>query len=420
MRKRIIILILAWLRFWARLQLKKIQPEIIGITGSAGKTTTRNAVAAVLKDSQTIKVSYKANSESGIPLNILNISPHDFSPLDWLRMMILAPIKILTDWQRYDTYVVEMGIDSPTPPKNMEYLLTIIKPDIGIFLNALPVHTAFFGKGGVEAIAAEKGKLIKTLPAEGLAVINGDDPLTFQFGDKTRARVMTFGRNPKNKVRCESWKVGSGKTSFTYTSGDDTGELSLPYLLPEHYADSFGAALCVSISRGKQLSESITLLETHFILPPGRATLLKGIHESILIDSSYNASPAPTLDMLDLLDKVPAKRKLCLLGDMRELGEEADDMHEKVVARAMAVSDEVHLVGPLMRKNMMAGAFWHQQAVKAAEVLKETLKKGDVLLVKGSQNEIFLEAAVEQLLADPADVKKLCRRGEFWERKRDI
>jgi UDP-N-acetylmuramyl pentapeptide synthase len=377
-------------------------------------------VAAVLKDSQTIKVSYKANSESGIPLNILNISPRDFSPLDWLRMIILAPFKVLTDWQRYDIYVVEMGIDSPTPPKNMEYLLTIIKPDIGIFLNALPVHTAFFGKGGVKAIAAEKGKLIEALPADGLAVINGDDPLTFQFGDKTRARMMTFGKNQKNEVRCESWVVARGNTSFVFNAGKEVGKLSLPYLLPEHYGGSFAAALCVALSKGKRLSESITLLESHFRLPPGRATLLKGVHQSMIIDSSYNASPAPTMDMLDLLDKVPAKRKFCLLGDMQELGEEADDMHEKVVARAMEVSDEVHLVGPLMRKNMMAGAIWHEQAVKAAEVLKATFKEGDVLLVKGSQNEIFLEVAVEQLLADPGDAKKLCRRGEFWERKRDI
>lgn len=132
------------MRFWARLQLKKTAPDVIGITGSAGKTSCRNAVKVILQEKYKVKVSYKANSESGIPLNILGIKPCDYSTIDWLRMVILAPIKLLTNWQVFEKYVVEMGIDSPTPPKNMEYLLTIVRPRTGIFLNALPVHTAFF------------------------------------------------------------------------------------------------------------------------------------------------------------------------------------------------------------------------------------------------------------------------------------
>ena len=112
--------VLYYLRFWARLKLNIIRPDIIGITGSAGKTSCVQAIVAILGDSFRVKVSEKANSESGIPLNILGLTPNDYSVVDWLRLIFLAPIKALTNWEKYDIYLVELGIDSPRVPKNME------------------------------------------------------------------------------------------------------------------------------------------------------------------------------------------------------------------------------------------------------------------------------------------------------------
>ncbi|PIR62784.1 MAG: hypothetical protein COU65_01665, partial [Candidatus Pacebacteria bacterium CG10_big_fil_rev_8_21_14_0_10_42_12] len=130
-------LVLRYFRSLAKIQLKRTKPLIIGITGSAGKTSAMTAVAAVLKDTRQVKTSDKANSESGIPLNILGLYPKSFAPSDWLRLMIQAPTKLainlVTNQEKYDTYVAELGIDSPFPPKNMGYLLTILHPDIGIF-----------------------------------------------------------------------------------------------------------------------------------------------------------------------------------------------------------------------------------------------------------------------------------------------
>lgn len=418
---------LRWLRFWARWQLKKFAPDIIGITGSAGKTSCRNAVKAVLQDKYQLKVGYKANSESGIPLNILGIKPGDFSQADWLRMCILAPLKLLTNWQPYEKFIVEMGIDSPHPPKNMEYLLTIVQPRTAIFLNALPVHTAFFPPSprasegqinSVDLIAREKGKLIRSLPTNGLAILNRDDQRVWKFQHKTRARVMSFGKNPESDVVIETWSPETGGTEFGIRAGTESAKLTLPYLLPEHFGHTLAAALVVALDEDYSLTEGMKLLVNNFKLPPGRASWFKGINGSKILDSSYNASPQTMTDMLDLLSKVEAKRKLALLGDMRELGEESDSEHKKIVNKALKIADQVHLVGLNMYKACAPGAHVWENAKQAGERIKLELKPGDLLLVKGSQNTIFLETAVEKLLADPNDAAELCRRGKEWQKQR--
>src|SRR3989344_7525274 len=136
--------ILYYLRFFARLQLRKFHPLIIGVTGSAGKSSCVAAIECVLTGKRQIKATKQLNSETGIPLAILDIAMEDYTPADWLKAMLLAPAKILTNWKRFDTFVVEMGIDSPVPPKNMEYLLTIVQPAMGVFLNVAGAHTQNF------------------------------------------------------------------------------------------------------------------------------------------------------------------------------------------------------------------------------------------------------------------------------------
>lgn len=418
------MMVLWWLRFWARWQLKKFAPDIIGITGSAGKTSCRNAVLAVLKDKYKVKVSYKANSESGIPLNILGINPKSFTPLDWLRMTILAPIKLITNWQVYEKYIVEMGVDSPMPPKNMEYLLTIVRPRTAIFLNAMAVHTEYYEKKAhkiedvIQAIAREKGKLIKSLPKNGLAILNTDDPKVWPFKKRTQAVVMGFGKKT-GEVVFDSWQVNLEGTTFAFHDQTSESRIHWPHdLLPEHFGYTLAAALCIALDEDFTLNEGCQLIKKNFHLPPGRASMLKGLNGSTIIDSSYNASPSTVADMLALLNLVEGKRKLAILGDMRELGEETDQVHSQALARALRVCDLVYTVGPMMGKNLIAPAKAYTKATAAAEAIKGQLRPGDVLLIKGSQNTILLEAAVARLLADPNDIAKLCRRGRFWDKQR--
>ncbi len=187
-------LVLDYFRILAQLQLIKINLWrrlrgqksiiIIGVTGSAGKTSTMHALVAGLKSQFQVKYSQKANSESGIPLNILGLSMKDYSFKDWLRVALGAPLKLLTNWQDYDIYVVEMGVDEPTEPKNMGYLLKIIRPQIAVFTSVTSVHSQQFEAAGykdpLRAIAQEKGRLIASLPQDGWAILNGDDPLVEQ------------------------------------------------------------------------------------------------------------------------------------------------------------------------------------------------------------------------------------------------
>jgi UDP-N-acetylmuramoyl-tripeptide--D-alanyl-D-alanine ligase len=433
-------LVLKYFRLFAILQLKKFAPDILAITGSAGKTSCRNAVEAVLKDKYTLKVGYHANSETGIPLNILGIIPQDYSMFDWLRMMLLAPIKLLTNWQPYHKYVVELGIDAPYPPKNMSYLLTILKPRTAIFLNALPVHTQNFDSLVNETdsqkrsqalrrlIAQEKGKLITSLPANGLAILNADDPLVASFNRKTQAQVMLFGRRTGD-VRILKLHPTTSGTTITFKYMFDTENLTFDnYALPAHYAHTLAAAVCVGIDEDYTLTETLQLIKKHFRLPPGRASLIQGMNQSLILDSSYNASTQPVIDMLELLSTIKAKRKLALLGDMRELGVNAKSEHQKIARHAPKHADQIFLVGPLMQRYALellvskmgpGQVSWFPNADQAAANLKKTLKAGDCLLVKGSQNTIYLEAAVKQLMQNPSKATKLlCRQSQFWQRQR--
>lgn len=432
-------LLLAYFRTLAQVQLWKIKPRIIGITGSAGKSSTMEAVAAILQEKYKIKVGRKANSESGIPLNILGLNPTSFSLFDWLRLALFAPLKLLTNWERYEFYIVEMGIDSPFPPKNMSYLLSILQPEIGIFTSVDAVHSETFdslieGKTPaerrtslVQLIAAEKGKLIQSLPSNGLAVLSAEHPAILEHSTPTMAEIMTFGTKPPVTVQVDAVSWDTSGTDMVFTTSEEKVTLSLPhYLLPQHYAHTFAAALCVGIHLGISPYLCCKLLEKNFKLPPGRASLFSAINGATILDSSYNASAQPTLDFLELLKHIPAKRKLVLLGDMRELGSVTQIDHERVALAASEVVSAAVLVGPAMQQYVLPilkehtiPTEWFPNAYKAADYLKTILEKDDLLLVKASQNTLLLEIAIAQLLADPSDQKLLSRRGAFWDSQRE-
>jgi UDP-N-acetylmuramyl pentapeptide synthase len=506
MKKYFVHFLLSYFRVLAKTQLKKNNPIIVGVTGTAGKTSTLTAIEAVLKEKK-VKVSHKANSETGIPLNILGLKPKNFSLLDWLRLAFLAPFQVVLNWENYDYYVVEMGIDSPNPPKNMGHLLKIVQPQVGVFLNAIPMHSEPFDavvdkkiknerlehenndkKSAklrrqlmIEAIAQEKGRMIESLPTGseendphgGVAILNADQPEVIALATKTRAKVLSFGKAKSTTVRVVKIEQSLGGTKIelriknennqnengnkkiaTQPAESSSLHLSFPnYLLPDHFAHTFGAAMCVGISQGLSAQATGKLLENNFELPPGRSSLIPGLHGSWIIDSSYNSSTQPLIDLLEMMEKVsedknpltdtknkkdsaPINKKIALLGDMRELGKESQLEHELVAQKASEICDEVILVGPEMKKHALPvlekaiqtkirkvkNTKWVKDAYEAAKYLKEPdkLQKNDLLLVKGSQNTLLLEIAVEKLMAKPEKAGELlCRREKFWEKKRE-
>lgn len=424
-------LFLTILKLSAKLQLAKMSPKhIVGITGSAGKTSCKEAVIAVLKDRFNIKTGKPGfNSEFGLPMDILDLDFEYSSRVDlFLKSLIFIPFRLLFDWKKFDALVFEMGIDSPTPPGDMSTLLKIVQPDIGVLLNVLPVHTAYFQITGKELeeelvarIAMEKGKLIESLPESGWAVLNADDKNSIGFEVKTKAKIIKFGL--KNNPDVKGFLFDSRK-----------------YVFNEDHKYTFSAALAVGKVLGISVEEGKKSLEKNLTLPPGRMSLFVGVKGTTIIDASYNASKIPTISALRSLDEQfdhlssdpKVGRKIAVLGDMRELGDLAKEEHEIVAREAVNKADFIFTFGPLMEEYFVPEAkrWLGKKGVKIKDVqafremdklistVKEFVQKGDVILVKGSQNTIFLERFVEALLASSEDVARLCRRGKMWDRKR--
>lgn len=456
-------LVLSYLRFFAKLQLKKNkQAKIVGITGSAGKTTCQSAVLAALGKNKArlkVKISSKANSESGIPLDILGLRVKNYSLLDWLRLILLAPWKLLSNWEQFDIYVIEMGIDSPLPPKNMEYLLSIVQPQIAIMLNAKAIHSQNFDQfisekdqdkreqAAIRLIAAEKSKLAQSLPSNGLAIINRDDSAIWQFSRQTQAEILSFGDNSTAQnhdldLKLIDWQVNLDGSLFVfevnnrlkqYNSGNRLIEINLKNLvLGRHHFSALASAILFAFKLGLKKTEIKKNLEKYWTLEPSRSTLLLGKNGSYILDSSYNASGM--LEMIELAKELAnndqkIKRLVAIVGDIRELGEEAQVIHQEVAQALAGHFSEIYLVGPLMEKYALPilQSKINQDGAKikkveifsdsklAGKALLKNLQAGDLVLLKGSQNTIYLEKAVELLLNDQKIAKKvLCRQSDYW------
>ncbi|HSW97715.1 MAG TPA: Mur ligase family protein [Candidatus Saccharimonadales bacterium] len=443
MRNILVRFILGYLRFFAQIQIKKINPIIIGVGGSSGKSSLCELITIALSGTYTVKQGKGKNSETGIPLDILGITMHSYGPIDWLKVLFSAPARIITNWQRYEVYVVEMGIDSPVEPKNMSYLLKIIQPTFAVTTNISLEHTQYFDKLVLEkdetkrkekllALTKEQEMLLlKSLPKAGTAVVNIDDAQIAHEHKSIRAKQLTISlTNSDTDIYAKKIGIGLDLFTLTFVVKKPTFQeytMSIPALLPKHYASSFLSTIAICQIFDVDLPKVITLLEKNFSLPPGRSTVFKGIKQTMIIDSSYNnATLPPILDMLDLLKIVGGKRRrIAIIGDMRELGTMSKLSHEIVANKVLKTVDQVILIGPLMREYVAPilerNKFPYQSYqtfTQAKEKILGTIKSNDLILVKSSQNALFLERVVEMLLADKKDKDKLCRRGSFWDERR--
>lgn len=257
-------IILSSLRLAVKIQLMKNRPLIIGVTGSAGKTSTVGAIARVVETKYSTKQTTKGNSETGIPFEILNIPVKTYQGLGWLWTLILAKWQLLTYWPTYKVLVVEMGIDSDKPPKNMGYLLSIIQPIIGVFLNVNAVHGQnFSGDDTVQAIANEKGKLLTSLQQNGLAVYSADHPQITVISDSVKALRKTFSVTKKTAdAVLQKHTVSLKGTTFEFTIDGASHRLHFSnYCMFKETFGSFASALLVGNHLGVPVEQGITALE---------------------------------------------------------------------------------------------------------------------------------------------------------------
>lgn len=423
--------VLWWLRICARIQLRKNHTPIVGITGSAGKSSAVSATALILQSKYVVKYTHKGNSETGIPLEILGLHVGTYNGFQWLTVCVLAAWKVLTNWETYQILVVEMGIDSEKPPKNMEYLLSIVRPSIGVFLSLYSVHAEnFSGSNPLAAIAKEKGKLLVSLPKKGTAVYCTDFPEIVELAKDIKAHQQTFSlTSSRADITLLSYEVGMSGSTFKFSYKNQKYQLHFDHQIHSKASfGSFAAALLVAQQFDISVTAACTVLQEKFKLPPGRMSIIEGKKETVILDSSYNSSLGPTQSSLETLSLLPG-RKIAVLGDMRELGIKTQEDHEALARSAIASADEIVFVGkstgyysyPIVQKSTKhkKHVYHVETAYEAVPLLENLIKPGDVILVKGSQNTIFLEIVVKALMKHPAQAKDvLCRQTPYWEQQR--
>lgn len=440
-KRRISLFLLWYLRFFARLQIKKINPLIIGVGGASGKTSLSNFLQIILRNKFKVKQGRGKNSETGIPLDILGLALNNYSYGEWLKIAFLAPLKVLLQWSKYDIYIAEMGIDSPLEPKNMSYLLKIIQPKIGVLTNISYEHSVYFDPlveyqslrereaSILNLTAQQEGLLLTSLPKNGTAILNIDDENIRKLKDDIKADTISISKNNKNADFCiENLKNFVDEFLLQFRHQNKRYRLKIQNPLPEHFAYSFLLAIAVAKACGVGVEDSVHALENDFSLPAGRMSVFKGIKNSVIIDSSYNnATLTPMLDLLFFIKDIgKQRRRVGIIGDMRELGTMGKTMHEEVARKILETLDLAILIGPLsqqyiapvLKKNDFP-FYSFLNFTSAKSTILENIKPKDMILVKGSQNTLFLERAVELLLDNQEDKGKLCRRGEYWDKVRE-
>ncbi|MFZ2299765.1 MAG: UDP-N-acetylmuramoyl-tripeptide--D-alanyl-D-alanine ligase [Candidatus Moraniibacteriota bacterium] len=412
------------LRFMARAVLKKYHSQIVGITGSVGKSSAKEAIALVLSQSYAVRTAEgNYNNEIGIPLTIIGAASGGASFarwigvfFKWLRLMMVAA--------RYpEILVLEMGIDRPG---DMEYLLGFIPLRIGVVTRVSSSHLAFFGS--IANIAKEKGKLIAALSEDGVAILNADDKRVLKMQERTKAKVITYGLDEGAALRADNLVFHRDARrvegfSFKLNYDGKSIPVHLPNIVARHHIGAALAAAAVGVALKMNLVEIASALE-RFAPLPGRMRLLPGKDGIMLIDDTYNASPDSTGAALDVVKELVAPRTVVVLGDMLELGADAAQEHALLADRVIASGAHIVVtVGRHMRalhEALLAAGFSRKQALwlpdpmAAIGNVRAIVRVEDLILIKGSRG-MRMEKITEALLADPSEAKALlCCQSLEW------
>jgi len=394
---------------WARFVLNRLRPCVVGITGSSGKTTTKELTAAVLACRYPVFCNPGSfNDRYGLPIALGRLEAG------------------------HRVAVLEMACDGLDEIRD---LAALTRPQIGVVTTVNETHVGYLGS--LEAIAAEKGRLVEALPpaqAGGVAVLNQDDPRVRAMAGRTQAQVITYGLNAEAHLVAGAVEADAGGLSFTVFVRDFAlpglrGRRKLRVrlsLLGRHNLYAALAAVAVGLALGVPLEESLAALAGVRPLP-GRLNPLPGIHGSLILDDSFNASPASMLAALDTLALFSTGRRIAILGDLVDLGDLEAEACRRVGQRVAQVADLLVAQGDSARQiavqALRAGLPADRVLVTytAADTVRGVagrLQAGDTVLVKGAV-ESRLEQVVAALLADPdraADL--LVRQTAGWQKVR--
>lgn len=405
--------------------LKKYHPDVIGITGSVGKTSTKEAVAHVLDGTLPVRASSKNyNNEVGVPLTITGVEEAPGSSLlKWIGALLKAIGLILFTHKKYPkVLILEMGADKPG---DIAYLTKMAPCRIGVLTAISHAHTEFFKD--LKGVAEEKRVILSHLPKTGFAIVNNDFELTSSSTGVTKARAITYGLKPGADWLASDVQLSgnsSGWVSGLTCKVNHAGSI-VPVFMPGAVSESFVSAMLVSLIVADIYNINIvSAAERLRSLPPlpGRMRLIPGVKHTLLIDDTYNSSPQAVKLALATLAHIPTQhqgRRYAVLGDMLELGNDTEILHREIgFAVAEQGIDFLITVGEASKHTaqaaMEAGVPENNiarfsKSIEAGVFLQEKLVAGDVVLIKGSQGT-RMEKIVKEVMSEPIKASKLLVR----------
>jgi len=347
---------------------------VVAITGSAGKTTTKEAIAAVLATRfKVLKSEGNLNNGFGLPLQLLRLEPDD------------------------QIAVIEMGMNHAG---EIAALAKIAAPNWGVVTNVGWAHAENFPES-ISGIARAKYELIEALPADGVAFLNCGDPYVSQFGREFHGKTISFGSGPCAEPHAEDIvEEGQQGSSFRVSAGEESAEVHLS-LMGRHNVTNAMAAIAVGLEAGIPLGECVTAVEA--LRAGSKRGQVRQIRGATIIDDCYNSNPEALKSMIVTLASISAKRRILVAGEMLELGKDAADLHRACGDFAAKQGIDVvlgvrglaiHLVDGAAESG--AAAVFVESPELAAEWLRASLREGDAVLLKASRG-VQLERAIAAL-----------------------
>ncbi|GCB50158.1 UDP-N-acetylmuramoyl-tripeptide--D-alanyl-D-alanine ligase [Streptomyces sp. NL15-2K] len=370
----------------ARHVVRRLGATLVALTGSAGKTSTKDLIAQVLqRKAPTVWTPGSFNNEIGLPLTALSATEET---------------KFL---------VLEMGARGIG---HIRYLTGLTPPKIGLVLNVGTAHIGEFG--GREQIAQAKGELVEALPEEGTAVLNADDPLVRAMASRTKAKVILFGESGEADVRAENVRLtDSGQPAFRLHTPSGASDVTMR-LYGEHHVSNALAAAAVAHELGMSAEEIATALSEAGSLSRWRMEVTERPDGVTVVNDAYNANPESMRAALRALAAMgKGRRTWAVLGKMAELGDEALAEHDAVGRLAVRLNvSKLVAVGGREASWLQLGAYnegsWGEESVHvsdaqaAVDLLRSELRPGDVVLVKASRS-VGLESVAQALIETGAE-----------------